>query len=356
MTGQTRTNTVSRRLIALTVVLVLAACGDASSHRTKEFSVPDLPGIQAKLAFTCAYEKDHIPSRDPEADQLYKYARWLRKGNVLKNDPSVYLTVERLIRIATAHGHDKANLELRNLIAEKQALSTIPIAETLRLTEELIQRGIPGGYYDMGRYIERGYGVTSDAELALKYFRKAADLGSPDGQFLVGTKLLPIDAAPEVGKQMLLCSAQQGHGEAGVDLGVYLQENKDFPNALVAFQLGAKGGNATAASFLKDGFKATSSDTLNFIGVQLDQERSRRYEIVWKFLAAYDYLNATVPELDEVIPLPPAQLPPWDGKPRWLKEHEANIPPPLPSETRIVEMAKAKGLDPATGRPLISSK
>ena len=28
------------------------------------------------------------------------------------------------------------------------------------------------------------------------------------------------------------------------------------------------------------------------------------------------------------------------------------MPPPLPSEERINEMAKAKGLDPATGRPL----
>lgn len=343
------------RLIALTLLLVLAACGDASSHRTKEISVPDLPGIQAKLAFTCSHEKNHIPPRDPEADMLYKYARWIRKGNTLKNDPAIFPAVERLIRIATAYGHDKANLELRDLIAQKQAISTTPIAETLNLTEELIQRGIPGGYYDMGRYIERGYGVASDKTLALKYFRKAADLGSPDGQFLVGKKLLPIDIAPEVGKQMLLCAAEQGHGEAGVDLGVYLQDDKEFSKALVAFQLGAKGGNATAAAFLKDAFTASPSDTLNFLDVAIDHERSRRYAIVSSFLADYDYLNATVPELDDVIPLPPAKLPPWDGKPRWLKEHEANVPPPLPTEERIVQMARAKKLDPATGRPQSSS-
>jgi hypothetical protein len=31
-----------------------------------------------QLAFTCAHEKDAIPPRDPEADQLFKHARWLQ--------------------------------------------------------------------------------------------------------------------------------------------------------------------------------------------------------------------------------------------------------------------------------------
>jgi TPR repeat protein len=340
------------RLIYFFLFLSIAACSDSTSHKKKEFQVPDLPGIQAKLTFACAHESDHIAARDPEADQLYKHARWLQKGNILKDDPSVYPAVERLMRIATAYKHDKANLELRELIAQGQAYSLTPVRESLNLTEELIQRGVPGGYYDMGRYLERGYGVRGDTEMALKYFRKSADLGSPEGQFLVGTKLLPIDRAPEVGKQMLMCAAQQGHGGAGVELGVRLQVDEDYAQALIAFQLGTKGGNATAASFLADGFKAKPHDTLNFISVERDDERSRRYSIVSQFLSSYDYLNATVPEIDEIIPLPPAKLPAWDGKLKWLKEHEANIPPPLPTEARIAEMARAKGLDPVTGRPL----
>jgi hypothetical protein len=340
------------RVIYLLFLFSIVACGDATSHKKKEFQVPDLPGIQAKLAFTCAHENDHIAKRDPEADQLYKHARWLRKGNILKDDPSVYPSVERLIRIATAYSHDKANLELRELIAQGQAYSPTPVRESLNLTEELIQRGVPGGHYDMGRYLERGYGVRSDTELALKYFRKSADLGSPEGQFLVGTKLLPIDRAPEVGKKMLMCAAQQGHGEAGVDLGVQLQVDEDYAQALIAFQLGAKGGNATSASFLAEAFKARPHDPLNVLNVQLDNERVRRYNILMHFLSSYDYLNATVPEIDEIIPLPPAKLPAWDGKLKWLKEHEANVPPPLPTEARIAEMARAKGLDPVTGRPL----
>lgn len=341
-----------RALAALVFATVLTACGDASSHRTKEFMVPDLPSIQANLAFVCAYEKDHIPPRDPEADQLYRFARWLRKENILKKDETIYPKIERLIRISTAYNHDLANLELRNLLAHGEAKSLAPSQEALDLVEQLIKRGIPGGYYDMGRYLEEGYGVRRDSELALKYFRKAADLGSPAGQYLVGSKLLPIDVAPEIGKSMLLCAAEQGHGEAGLDLGVDLKTDQHYERALKAFQLSVKAGNATAASFLEEGFKGGApDDVINYIGVNADAERARRYQAIGKILFGYDYLNPVVSELDEVVPLPPAKLPPWDGKLKWLKEHEARVPPPLPSEERIAEMAKAKRLDPATGRP-----
>lgn len=87
-----------------------------------------------------------------------------------------------------------------------------------------------------------------------------------------------------------------------------------------------------------------------YMNLPKDDERSRRYETIASVLSRYSYLNPKVPEIDRIVPLPPAKLPPWDGKLQWLKEHEANVPPPLPSEARIAEMARAKGLDPATGR------
>ena len=89
------------------------------------------PDQAGELAFTCTHEQDRIPPRDPEANQLYKRARWLRKNNTLKKDPSVFPNVERLVRIATAYGHDKANLELRDLIERNQAVSATPITESV---------------------------------------------------------------------------------------------------------------------------------------------------------------------------------------------------------------------------------
>ena len=339
--------------LALSVIVALSACQGQTYSNPKERPVPDLPNIQANLAFACAKEKEAIPPRDPEADQLYRHARWLRKNNLLKEDPAVYPKIERLIRIAAAHGHDKANLELRQMIGKGQADSDDVVKETLDLTEDLIRRGIPGGYYDMGRYLEKGYGVRQDAELALKYYRKSADMGSPEGQYLIADKLAPIDIAPDIARQMRRCAAEQGHGEAATDLGTSLANHHKYPEALLAFQLGAKAGNESAASFLENGFNGPPSDNpLYYLGQQKDPERVRRYKAIGKMLGDYSYLNPKVPEIDAIVPLPPAKLPQWDGTLQWLKEHEANVPPPLPSDARIIAMARGKGLDPATGHPL----
>ena len=341
-----------KRLLLATALLALAACDNL-----KERAMSDLPAVQSNLAFTCAYEKDAIPKRDPEADQLYAHARWLKKNNLLKPDPLVYPKIERLVRIATAYGHDKANLELREMLGEGTAHSQDIVKETLDLTDELIKRGIPGGYFDMGLYLERGYGLKQDKDLALKYYRKSADMGSPEGQYVVAELLAPIDNAPEVARQMRRCAAEQGHAKAGLALGINLQGKERYPEALQAFQLGAKAGEDTSASFLKKGFNGTGEkDEMYYLGQQKDEERYRRYEAISHMLFAYSYLNPKVPEIDAIVPLPPAKLPPWDGTFQWLKAHEANVPPPLPTEERIREMATAKNLDPETGRPLKQKK
>lgn len=66
-------------LVGLLAVLLVSGCNP------KETRMKDVEGIPSKLqdqlAFTCSHEKDRIPPRDPEADQLYVHARWLVKGN-----------------------------------------------------------------------------------------------------------------------------------------------------------------------------------------------------------------------------------------------------------------------------------
>ena len=313
----------------------------------------NLDEVKANLAFTCVHEQDHLPKLDAEADQLYHYARYVQKNNQLQEDVSVYPELERYYRIATAHGHYKANLELRQMIGKGQAWTADPVKETLDLTEELIKQGVPGGYYDMARYLEAGYGVKQDAELALRYYRKSADMGSPEGQYLVAEKLAPIDRSPEVSRQMRRCAAQQGHGKAALELGVNLKNSEMYPQALEAFQLGVKGGDEISASTLEDAFLSPlKTNPLDYLALAKDPERSRRYKEIGNILGRYSYAQPTVPELDEIVPLPPAKLPPWDGKIQWLKDHEANIAPPKPSEALLEKLAKAKGLDPKTGRPL----
>lgn len=323
-------------------------------------ATPDMVGLTPDMAFTCTHEAEHIPARDPEAEQLYQHARWLRRNNLLQDDPAVYPVIERFVRIATSYGHDKANLALRGMLKNGQAKSPNPIKESIDLVEDLIRRGVPGGYYDMGNYLMQGYGVVGDVDLAKRYYRKAADLGSPDAQYLIGDKLTDARRhSPEVvdvGLQMYRCAAEQGHAEAALDLGVYIYEKKPA-EAMHAYQLGAKAGDAQSASRMEDGFTITDPTAGLYLGQkQADPERARRYKVISKFLSDYDYLDPKVTEIDEIVPLPPAKLPLWDGKIKWLEDFKANVPPPLPSEKRIVEMARAKGLDPKTGRPLNASK
>jgi TPR repeat protein len=317
--------------------------------------------IKKQLAFTCAHEKVRIPPRDPEAEQLYQHARWIRKTNILKRDPAVYPSVERLIRIATAYGHDKANIELRDLLKNGQAVSPDPVNEMVDLVESLIQRGIPSGYYAMGWHAAHGYGVRGDQELAFKYYRKSADLGSPEGQYLVGYKLADKvnngEEIANIGLSMYRCAADQHHAKAALDLGVRLKIRGQYADATKYFQIGAQAGDDESAGRLSSAFSPEgNSHELHRLDQLVDPERQSRYKQIWKFLADYSYLNPTVPELNDIVPLPPAKLPPWDGKFKWVEAHEAAIPPPLPSEQRIAEMARAKGLDPKTGRPSRSSK
>ena len=325
-------------------------------------TLPEIPSnIKKQLAFACTHEANRVPPRNVEADKLYKNARWLLKKNILKKDPAAYPAIERLQRIATAYGHDRANIELRRMLEQGQAVSADPVNESIDFVQDLIKRGIPAGYYDMGWYLEHGYGVRMDPDLAFKYFRKSADMGSPEGQFLVGMKLADFSKwgaeIAIIGDSMLRCAADQGHAEAGQRSGTSLQEEKQYIDAMRYFQLGTSAGNATAASSLADAFSAKDhADPVWGLNQSEDLERQRRYKVIEKFLSDYSYLNPTIPEINDIVPLPPAKLPPWDGKFKWLEEHKADNAPPLPSEERIAEMARAKGLDPKTGRPLNSTK
>lgn len=317
--------------------------------------MPDVANVHAKLAFTCVYEKDHLPALPQEADVLFMYGRWLQKNNLLKQDANVYPEIARLYRIAAANGHYKANINLQNGITDGSFDGSI--IEVLDLNDQLIKEKIPTGFYNMAYYIDHAYGYDKNDELALKYFRKSADMGSPAGQYYVGEKLAPDDMAPDVMRQLRLCAAEQGHAKAGMELGAHFQEAKKYAEAVKVYQLGAKAGHEIAAFALENGFLSPpSSNELHYLALEKDEERSRRYKAIGKVLGRYSYLKPTVEEIDDIVPLPPAKLPPWDGKLKWLTAHEANLAPSKPSDELIAKLAKAKGLDPASGMPLAQLK
>ncbi|RQZ13679.1 sel1 repeat family protein [Burkholderia sp. Bp9031] len=315
-------------------------------------SSPDMSAVRANLAFTCVHQGDHLPSLDPEADSLFRYARYLEKREGSKD----YSDIARYYRIAAAHGHYKANQNLQSLLSEGLVDSPDPRAEAVDLAMLLVKRDIPSGYYAVGHYLEIGYGLKQDSESALRYFRKAADLGSPEAQYYVGDKLLPNDNAPDIARQMLACSADQGFGQAANLLGVDRMEDAIYAEAIKIFQKGVAAGDSQSASFLEKGFRGPpESNKLYYLGLEKDPERSRRYELIGEFIDRNDGRNPKVPDIDKIVPLPPAKLPPWDGTFQWQKEQDVAVPPQKPAYEVIDQMAKEKNLDPATGLPLATT-
>ena len=187
--------------------------------------------------------------------------------------------------------------------------------------------------------------------MSLRYLRKAADEGSAQAQYELGDILAPSDIAPDVSRQMRRCAAEQGHGDAASDLGVNLQGKALYQEALEAFQLGVVAGDESSAGWLEAGFRGPPvTDEMHYLAQQEDPERAERYEKIWRILANYSYADPKVPEINEILPLPPAKLPAWDGKLQWLEARLANVPPKKPGEALIQQLAKAMLLEPATGR------
>jgi len=312
--------------------------------------------LEEQLAFTCAYEKDRIPERDPEADMLFEHANWRYKKNRLKEDLEVYAEVERLYRIATALGHDKAANNLAYMMMRGYIRHPDRVTKPVDIAEELISRGIPRGYYLMGVLLDKGYGVKGDGKASLQYFRKAADLGEPEAQWFIGEKLENLSIRHpvpyKVGLEMQRCAADQGHAEAAISTALGLMGKEPYDDALKYFQIAGKSGSASGPGWLSKIFNDPAPGSMHYMAQTKDEERVARYKAIQKVLQDYYYLPAKADEIDEICPLPPAKLPPWDGELEWVRKWKNDEAPPLPTEERIAVMALEKNLNPETGLPV----
>ncbi|WP_416424650.1 DUF6396 domain-containing protein [Pseudomonas sp. App30] len=340
-----------RHLIFVLFVVLQGCDSEGKAFVNKDVILSYVSDVEAWAAFSCVHES--IPEASGDVDSLFRYARWLQNNNQLNQDEVVYREVERLYRIASEHDHFKANINLQN--GSMRGQFELSDADRLRLSQALIDADVASGYYFIAVYLERGAaGLQMDHEMALRYFRKSADAGSGQAQVYIGEKLASI--APDVTKQLRRCAAAQGQGRAAVMLSISLQHNDEFREAIEVLQMGVASGDEGAAGRLESAFRGPHiSDELHYLGQDTDLERAERYEKIWRFLAGYSYANPTVPEINEIVPLPPAELPEWDGKIKWLEDRLANVPPEKPSEELILRLANAKKLDPATGKPLPSS-
>ena len=317
----------------------------------------------AALEFTC--KKEERPPLSKETQQLYNYALYHDLHNMWTGDKGddVWNGLARYYRIAAANGDYKANVRLQYLLNTGRISTDMPQTEVYNLNEELAKQLPATAYYNLYGYLDEDYGVRTEEGGKYAYLRKAADLGSREAQYTVAEMLADIEDSEETQEafkyrlnlveQLWACASEQGLGEASINLGISLKSDKKYSEAVKVFYQGVKNGDSMSASTLRGGFsqQTTKDNRLDFLDLAPDEERSRRYDIIWNYLTDNDYLQPKVPDLDEIVPLPPAKLPKWDGKIAFQRWYEGEAPP-KPSEALMQKLANQAGLRVDTGLDL----
>ena len=330
-----------------------ARCYAKEQEQQRKTQMAQLEQLAA-LEFTC--KKEELPPLSEETQQLYNYALYHDLHNMWTGDKGdeVWNGLARYYRIAAANGDYKANVRLQYLLNTGRISTDMPQTEVHNLNEELAKQLPATAYYNLYGYLDEDYGVRTEEGGKYAYLRKAADLGSREAQYTVAEMLADIEDSEETQeafkyrlklvKQLRSCASEQGLGKVSSNLGISLQMDKKYQEALKVFHQGVKNGDSISALVLSHAFESgVQADNLNFLDVSPDDERVKRYHMISSYLSRYDYLQPKVPDLDEIVPLPPAKLPKWDGKIAFQRWFEGGAPP-KPSEALMQKLANQAGL------------
>ncbi|MFC0178885.1 SEL1-like repeat protein [Thorsellia kenyensis] len=272
-----------------------------------------------------------------ESDKLFKETRALQKKHRYSSEADDRLVVG--YRHAAEQGHIKAMINLQNLLIEGKGVAKEGMThgeEALYWVEHLMSLNVASGFYQMGFFLSRGFMVERDVTKGLAYYRRAADLGNKEAQAKLGdifaskrlinyTKDGVDNPAyrPEIGRAMLKCAAEQGHHEAARRLGSDYRIDKIFDKSAEAYQIGARHGGLYSVRALIHGFSITKPSDGFYLGqAKVDEERVRRYEIIAEKIRRNE--NFKFPDIDKIVPLPPAKLPEWDGTFEYEKTAQDN--------------------------------
>ncbi|WP_419469022.1 DUF6396 domain-containing protein [Burkholderia diffusa] len=287
--------------------------------------------------FKCVYQDQHVPPIDAQAEL------WFQQALVL-DDPDIYYKRRDYARIyqlyeqAAERNHWKAMLNLAALI--QSTYPGVPERDpevAIGWVEKAMKLGVPDAYDRMGVYHQRGLVRGGNATSAYAFFQRAADMGSPSAMTFLGYKLAGTYDDPggefwgnaPVATQMLECALAQGYGDAADKLS-YMYARPETPEAkrraLETLHEGVKLGSAKCASNIFtefDGFDL--SDGTNLVG-HIDRARAERYSKIARVLEHYRG-RLQLPNLDKVLPLPPAALPKWDGNVKTLIDAAKPVTP-----------------------------
>jgi uncharacterized protein len=276
---------------------------------------------------TCGRWKDTMPKhRDPAAYGLYINARKLWRSKIewqLTHQEATSILHD--VQTAANQGDWGARALMAHFylsglgpLDKNHVLDPDP-DKSVEIVRMAVAAGQAWGYYDLGVAYEHGYGgAPYDEDIAWAYYLKAAELGSPDAQMALASayEKAKRDDAEEA---MVMCAYKQGHGPAAYDLGITADVFKNFAAALEFYQAGTRFGSTDSAAALMLIFDTekwsrrdkVDQDALKRQGILPDAKRAERYNQIADALEINPDLKLT--RLDQVLPLPPAELPAWHG-------------------------------------------
>ena len=216
----------------------------------------------------------------------------------------------------------------------------------MQLVEKAMRLGIPAAYDQMGTYYANGTGVKGDITRAYAFWQKAAQMGNPQALGFLGEKLTAGKDYPgaemwgniPVAIKMMECALGQGYGPSAYDLsylyvvlrtpdgtsdGERTTETKE--RALQVLHTGVRLGCEKCANKLTIEF-GDPFDLANMLVPYIDKARAERYGVLSRALGFNP--NRRFPNLDKILPLPPADLPPWDGQRKSLLDAAMGVRPP----------------------------
>ena len=276
---------------------------------------------------TCGRWKDTMPrSRDQAAYRLYIDARKVWRSKIeWQLTRQEALSILRDVQAAANQGDWGA----RALMAYFYRSGLGPLDtnhvldpdadKSVEIVRMAVAAGQAWGYYDLGVAHEHGYGgATRDEQIAWAYYLKAAELGSPEAQMTLASAYLKAERR-DAEEAMVMCAYRQGHGPAAYDLGMSAKLRKNFRAALEYYQAGTRFGNEPSAAALMLMFdtkkwslrEKQDQVALKELEILPDPERKSRYKQIDQALDINPDLKLA--RLNQVLPLPPAELPAWNG-------------------------------------------
>ncbi|WP_411390090.1 tetratricopeptide repeat protein [Pseudomonas sp. MPB23] len=260
--------------------------------------------------FTCAYEKDHNPPLDAEAELWFQEARALEKVRGVKNWRKIVWLYENAI----AKDHWKAMHNLAGLYRTgwpgqpgvKQNTSNM-----LDLYERMVKLKVPLGYYNWAVIAENGRGVLKSDRMASSYMFQAAQLGSPLAQVRIGQyfayELPRHKQDDDMAERYYRCAGAQDNPDAIEKTASFYdtaKENK--PRSLFYYQRAASMGSSTGFGYLSGVFEVKPEPIYNF-GYRPNRELYELYAELSAKLDADPKLRFPTLMKDHPLPAHPTQ-------------------------------------------------